>query len=70
MVPSEKAGCIMEIKYAEDGAFETACNQALKQMDHGGYASVLKQEGMHTIHKFAIACYKKSCKVVSFSDKK
>lgn len=63
-IPSEKVGCVMEVKYAEDGAFEKACSQAMRQIEDGGYAAVLTQEGMQTIHKFGIACYKKSCKVV------
>ncbi len=63
-IPSEKIGCIMEVKYAEDGAFETTCKKAMKQIKAEGYALTLKQEGIRTIHKFGIACYKKSCKVV------
>lgn len=54
----------MEVKYAQDGAFETACNKAMRQIEEKGYAAVLLQEGIQTIHKYAIACYKKSCKVV------
>lgn len=64
MIPSVKAGCIMEVKYAEAGAFDTACSQAMRQIEEGGYMTVLKQENMKTIHKFGIACYKKTCKVV------
>lgn len=63
-IPSEKIGCIMEVKYAEHGAFDTACQRAMKQIEDKGYEAALKQEGMQTIHKFGIACYKKSCKVV------
>lgn len=63
-IPSEKIGCIMEVKYAQDGAFETACSKAMKQIEDEGYAAALKQEGVHTIHKYGIACYKKSCKIV------
>lgn len=65
MIPSERVGCIMEVKYAENGAFETACNQAMKQIEDGGYMAVLKQEDMRIIHKFGIACYKKSCRVTA-----
>lgn len=64
MIPSVKAGCIMEVKYAEARAFDTACSQAMRQIEDGGYMTVLKQENMKTIHKFGIACYKKTCKVV------
>ncbi len=64
LVPLEKIGCIVEVKYAEDGTFEAVCNKAIKQIEDEGYAAVLKQEGMHTIHKYGVACYKKTCKVI------
>lgn len=54
----------MEVKYAENGAFDQACSQAMKQMEEGGYATALKQQGMQIIHKFAIACDKKSCRIM------
>lgn len=65
MAPQEKTGCIVEVKYAEAGAFDAACRQAARQIQENGYAAVLKKEGMQTIYKFGIACYKKSCKVIS-----
>ena len=63
-IPAEKIGCVIELKYAEDGAFDFACREAMKQIEDGGYATALIQEGMQTIHKFGIACYKKTCKVI------
>lgn len=63
-IPSEKTGCVLEVKYAENGAFETACNQAMKQIEDGAYAAALRQEGVQRIWKFGIACYKKSCRVI------
>ena len=36
---------------------------ALKQIEDEDYAAALAQEGMETIHKYGIACYKKTCKV-------
>ena len=62
-VPSGKIGCIIEVKYAENGRFDSACCEAMKQIEDGGYVSALKQEGMGTIHKYGIACYKKTCRV-------
>lgn len=35
------------------------CREAMKQMDNEDYTEVLKQNGMHMIHKYGIACYKK-----------
>lgn len=52
----------MEVKYAQDGAFETACNKAMRQIEEKRYAAVLLQEDIQTIHKYAIACYKKAAK--------
>ncbi len=63
IVPLEKTGCIIEVKYAENGSFEAAGRLAAEQITDKGYETVLRQEGMQTIHKFAIACYKKSCRV-------
>ena len=63
-VPAEKIGCIIEVKYAENGAFDAACRKAMKQIEDDGYVTALRQEGMETIHKYGIACYKKTCKAV------
>lgn len=63
IIPSEKIGCIIEVKYAENGTFDAACSQAMEQIEKKGYESLLKQEEIKTIYKFGIACYKKSCKV-------
>ncbi len=63
-IPAEKIGCIMEVKYAEDGTFETACKKAMKQIEDEGYTAALEQEGIQVIHKFGIACHKKHCKVL------
>lgn len=62
-VPSMKIGCIIEVKYAEEGRFDSACREAMKQIENSGYVSALKLEGMETIHKYGIACYKKTCHV-------
>lgn len=62
-VPAEKIGCIIEVKYAENGSYDTACSQAMKQIKCSGYTEILKKNDMHTIHKYGIACYKKKCKV-------
>lgn len=64
-IPSKKTGCIIEVKYAGNGMFDSACEDAMRQIEDGAYVTALKQEGMQTIHKFGIACYKKSCRVIS-----
>lgn len=67
-IPQEKVGCIIEVKYAENGAFDSACQKAMNQIDLAEYAAAWKQEGMETIYKFGIACYKKKCKIVCIQE--
>lgn len=38
--------------------------EALKQIEATGYAEKLREEGMQTILKYGISCYKKRCRVV------
>jgi len=64
LIPLEKTGCIMEVKYAEDGRFDMACQEAMQQIEDNQYTAALRQEGAEMIHKFGIACYKKMCKVI------
>ena len=62
-IPSAKIGCVIEVKYAEHGQYEQSCAKAMKQIEEDGYAEILRQDGMQTIHKYGIACYKKSCRI-------
>ena len=55
---------MIELKYAEDGRMETACDKALAQINDNDYVAKLKQDGMRNFIKYGIACYKKDCKVV------
>ncbi len=64
MIPAKKIGCIFEVKYVENGRFDLACHEAMKQIEEEGYVAALIQEGMQTVHKFGIACYQKTCKVI------
>ncbi len=64
MVPGDRIGCAIELKYAENGAFDDACDEAFRQIDEKKYIDFLQQECMETIYIYAVACYKKSCKVV------
>lgn len=60
----EKTGCVIELKYAENGAYEEACAQAMQQITDNRYAEKLELDGMQTIYLYGIACYKKMCRVV------
>ena len=59
-VPTAKVGCVIEIKYAENGKFDQACADAMQQIEKCGYMEALRHDGMHVIH--GIACYKKTAK--------
>lgn len=68
---SEGIGIVIEVKYAKDGDFEAGCKTAMKQIEDREYDSGLIEDGMKTILKYGIACWKKKCKVEcrSFSQK-
>lgn len=52
------------MKYAEEGRFNAACEKAMQQIDIDRYTDALHKKGIQTIHKYGIACYKKSCRIV------
>ncbi len=62
-IPASGVGCVIEVKYAENGKFDQACARAMEQIEKGAYVDVLKRDGMQTIHKYGIACYKKTCQI-------
>ncbi len=64
-VEEKEIGIIIELKYAENAAFDDGCREALKQIKDRGYEESLIDDGMKTIYRYGIACYKKRCKVVS-----
>ncbi|MCD7784708.1 MAG: ATP-binding protein [Oscillospiraceae bacterium] len=63
-IEKEEIGIIIEVKYAENAQFESECQNAIKQINDNDYTAELKSDGMRTLWKYAIACYKKECKVV------
>lgn len=63
IVPREKTGCVIEVKYAENGAFDAALREAMKQIETREYMDLLRREGMETIHKYGLACYRKTCRL-------
>lgn len=58
-------GIIIELKYAENARFEAACKEAMEQIKARNYEELLLDDGMKTIYRYGIACYKRRCKVVS-----
>ncbi len=57
-------GIIIEIKYAEDGNLQKACEKALGQIENSHYDEELKDEGINEVLWYGIAFYKKRCKVM------
>lgn len=51
------------MKYAEGGAFDKALHEAMEQIETHEYTELLRQKGMGTIHKYGLACYRKTCRV-------
>ena len=63
-VPTNRTGIVIELKYAEDGDMEAACEEAMRQIEEKGYIAKLKQDGMRNFIRYGIACFKKDCRVV------
>ena len=62
-IEDEDIGLIIEVKYAQRGELDTACEKALAQIDGKGYISELREEGYYTVYKYGIACFRKRCRV-------
>ena len=68
-IEDEDVGIVIEVKYADDGNLQEECEKALQQIIDIRYTEALEQEGIHTIIKYGIACYRKKCKVLMRIDK-
>lgn len=64
-IEEKEIGIIIELKYAENAAFDAGCQEALRQIKENRYDEELIHDGMKKIYKYGIACYKKRCKVMS-----
>lgn len=62
--PKDKIGCIIEMKYADNGALKKHCKMALQQIESQNYADYFWQKNMNEVHMYGIACYKKECVVM------
>ena len=54
---------LIEVKYANDGNLDQACERALQQIEEKKYDEELRENGVNKILKYGIACYMKRCKV-------
>lgn len=62
-IPKTRTGIVIELKYAEHDRLEAACEEALRQIRENHYEEQLKRDGMKTIFRYGIACYRKECRV-------
>ena len=60
----ERIGIVIELKYANDGNLDAACEEALKQIESKQYAEGLRRRGMKKIIKYGMAFWGKECRVV------
>ena len=54
---------LIEVKYANDGNLDQACERALQQIEEKKYDEELRENGVNKILKYGFACYMKHCKV-------
>ena len=54
---------LIEVKYANDGNLDQACERVLQQIEEKKYDEELRENGVDKILKYGIACYMKRCKV-------
>ena len=55
---------VIELKYAKDGNLESACEEALNQIEEKKYAEGLMRRGTKELVKYGIAFWEKECMVV------
>ena len=60
----ERIGIVIELKYADDGNLEAACQKALNQIEEKKYAEGLKRRGTKKLIKYGIAFCEKECMVM------
>ena len=65
MVETENSETVIliEVKYANDGNLDQACERALQQIEEKKYDEEFRENGVDKILKYGIACYMKRCKV-------
>ena len=63
MIPADGIGIVIEVKFKEEENLEKGCNEALEQIEKMDYVRYLLDNGMTTILKYGVACYKKKCRI-------
>ena len=60
----DRIGIVIELKYADDGNLETACKEALKQIEEKKYAEGWKRRSTKKMIKYGISFCEKECLAV------
>ncbi len=63
-IDSEKIGIIIEVKYAENAQYDSVCRDALRQIKENAYTRELLDSNFSKILSYAIACFRKECRVM------
>ena len=64
-----QTGIIIELKYARNENLDFYCNEALEQIKNKNYTEQLRDDEYTQVIKYAIAFFKKRCKVVKKEEK-
>ncbi|MCC8152567.1 MAG: ATP-binding protein [Lachnospiraceae bacterium] len=62
-IEREDIGIIIEVKYADRAKYTEALDAAFHQIKELDYVNKLRNEDFHTVYKYAIACFKRRCRV-------
>ena len=60
----EERGIVIEVKYADNGDLDAACQEALEQIREKNYREKLLLNGLDPIMTFGSACCRKRCRVM------
>lgn len=60
----EESGIIIEVKYADNGDLDAACQEALEQIREKHYKEKLLLNGLDPVMTFGVACCRKRCRVM------
>lgn len=69
-IPETRTGVVIELKYAENGRLEEACERALEQIGEKRYESRLIEDGMQSVIRYGIAFFRKYCKVMVIGEQR
>lgn len=59
-----RTGIVIELKYANDGNLESACREALRQIEEKKYAVGLQRQGMKKVILYGMSFWEKECMVL------